>query len=71
MNPEMKTSVKHKMEMKTDKEQLDLLKRAKSILDAGYSITLTEKRCKAEMKVLRKLALKHHFELEKPRLVRR
>jgi len=67
----MKISVKHKMEMKSDKEQLDLLKRAKSILDAGYSITLTEKRCKAEMKVLRKLAAKHNFLLEKPRLVRR
>lgn len=71
MIPTVKISAKHKMEMKTDKEQLDLLRRAKGILDAGYSIATAEKRCKTNIKILRKLAANHNFELEKQRLVSR
>jgi len=59
------------MEMKPEKEQLDLLRRAKGMLDAGYLITTTEKRCKTSIKILRKLAAKNNFELEKPRLTLR
>jgi hypothetical protein len=66
-----KTSAKPKKKVRADTEQLALLRRAKSILDAGYVITTAERRCKTSMKTLRKLAVKHNFELEKHRQARR